>query len=149
MSVELVALNASNVDLLRRIADEVFDHAIDPVSLNRFVDDERHVMVLAVDDRTVVGMASAVEYFHPDKQPQFFINEVGVATTHRRQGIGRSLVQALIEEAKRRGCTFAWLGTDTDNIAGQACFGSVPGAEEPQEFLLYEWNLDPRAPRNT
>ena len=99
-------------------------------------------MVVAVDNATVIGMASAVEYFHPDKQPQLWINEVGVASTHRNQGIGRRMVQALLQAATERGCTFAWLGTDIDNEAAQACFRSVAEAEKPQPFLLYEWSLE-------
>ena len=99
-------------------------------------------MVVAVDNDTVIGMASAVEYFHPDKQPQLWINEVGVAATHRKRGIGRRMVQALLEVANERGCTFAWLGTDIDNEAAQACFGAVPEVEKPQPFLLYEWDLE-------
>jgi predicted GNAT family acetyltransferase len=125
-------------------------------------------------------MASAVEYFHPDKPPQLWINEVGVALSHRKQGIGRQLVQKLVASAKDRGCIYAWLGTegsnlsrdtltpphpsplpqgdeglsllslrslsrfelipgtDTDNVAVQACFSSVPAVETPQPFLLYE-----------
>ena len=98
-------------------------------------------MVIAVNDGSVVGMASAFEYFHPDKQSQMFINEVGVATDYRCRGIGRQLVGALMSEALRRGCDYAWLGTAADNAPGQACFAAVPGGEEPEPFLLYEWNL--------
>jgi ribosomal protein S18 acetylase RimI-like enzyme len=87
-------------------------------------------------------MASAVEYFHPDKPPQLWINEVGVALSHRKRGIGRQLVQELVASAKDRGCVYAWLGTNTDNVAAQACFSSVPEVETPQPFLLYEWELE-------
>lgn len=141
MSYETVFLTDATRGLLSRIAPEVFDHAIAPEQLQRFLDDPRHLMLLATDGDTVVGMASAFEYFHPDKVPQLFVNEVGVTPSHRRRGIGRALVQSLLDEAKRRGCTGAWLGTGQDNLAGQACFGSVPDGEAPQPFLLYEWDL--------
>lgn len=134
-------LSSENSSLLSRIGPEVFDNPIDEVQLQAFLEDPRHVMFVATDNDTVVGMASAVEYFHPDKKPQLWINEVGVASSHRKQGIGRKLVEALLGHADARGCVFAWLGTDIDNEAAQACFGSVPGAEEPQAFLLYEWDL--------
>ncbi len=141
MTTDILRLGPDNTELLERIAPEVFDYSIDSVQLQAFLDDPRHVMFLAVADDTTVGMASAVEYFHPDKRPQLWINEVGVASTHRRQGIGRRLVEALLDEARQRGCVFAWLGTDVDNAAGQACFGSVAGGEDPQKFFLYEWDL--------
>jgi len=142
MSVDIQLLNSDNSDLLDRIGPEVFDNPIDQNQLQAFLKDERHFMVIAVDDGAVVGMASAVEYFHPDKPPQLWINEVGVASTHRKRGIGRSLVEKLKGIAKKRGCVYAWLGTDNENIAAQRCFGSVPNGEAPQKFLLYEWDLE-------
>lgn len=141
MTVDLHQLCRDNADLLTNVAADVFDHEIDPEYLSAFVDDPRHVMFLAVDDATVVGMASGVEYFHPDKPVQLWINEVGVAPSHRNQGIGRGLVAALVTFAEERGCASAWLGTASDNIPGQKCFGSHPDVEDPQPFLLYEWGL--------
>ena len=140
MTIEIVPINVDSTRLLDVLAPEVFDNPIDPLQLKAFLEDPRHVMFVAVDEELVVGMASAVEYFHPDKQPQLWINEVGVASAYRRQGIGRRMVQALLDEADGRGCVFAWLGTDIANKPAQACFGSVPEVEDPQPFLLYEWS---------
>ena len=142
MSIEIVRLRPANAQLLEAIAPEVFDYEIDPHYLGAFLGDPRHIMYLAVDSQAVVGMASAVEYFHPDKPPQLWINEVGVALSHRQQGIGRRLIQKLVATAKERGCVYAWLGTDVDNVAAQACFSSVPAVKTPQPFLLYEWELE-------
>jgi len=142
MQHDIRPLTRDSAGLLDRIAEDVFDEPIRPASLDAFLDCPRHAMFLAVADGGVVGMASGVEYFHPDKAPQLWINEVGVARAHRRRGIGRALVQALVDEARRRGCSYAWLGTAHDNAAGQACFSSVPGASQPQRVLLYEWDLE-------
>lgn len=135
-------LTAANRQCLDRLAPEVFDDAIDPVQLARFIGDPRHLMMVAIEDGLVVGMASAVEYFHPDKPPQMWINEVGVSPAYQRRGIGRALTAAVVEAARHRGCAYAWLGTDHDNMAGQACFQSVPDVEPPQSFLLYQWDLE-------
>ncbi len=146
MSIEIQLLTTDNIALLSNLAPEVFDHDINLRYLQAFLADDRHIMYIAIDskaldDKTVVGMASAVEYFHPDKPAQLWINEVGVATTHRRRGIGRKLVKALITAAKERDCVYTWLGTDADNFPAQACFASIPDGEAPQKFLLYEWEL--------
>lgn len=142
VAIEFHRLTSDNASLLEDIADEVFDHPIKPASLDDFLQDPRHVMFVAVDRSQVVGMASGVEYFHPDKSPQFWINEVGVAATHRSRGIGRTLVATMANHARERGCSYAWLGTEADNQPAQRCFGSVPDGEEPQPFLLYEWDLE-------
>lgn len=142
MDFKIQLLDSGNSELLERLDPDVFDNAIDALQLRDFLDDPRHFMFIAVVEGTVVGMASAVELFHPDKTPQVFINEVGVASAYRKQGIGRSLVQAVLDASRARGCVYAWLGTDIDNKAAQACFGSVPAGKEPQTFLLYEWELE-------
>jgi ribosomal protein S18 acetylase RimI-like enzyme len=142
MAIEILLLSKANAELLKDIAPDVFDYVVNQQYLAAFISDPRHIMYIAVDNKVVVGIASAVEYFHPDKPPQLWINEVGVALSHRNRGIGRQLVQALVTSAKDSGCIYAWLGTNTDNFAAQACFGSVPGVETPQPFLLYEWELE-------
>ena len=142
MAFEIVRLSTGTSPYLDRVAEDVFDHPINAAQLAAFMTDPRHLMVLAIEEGTVVGMASGVEYFHPDKPPQMWINEVGVALTHRRRGIDKALTSALVREARIRGCVYAWLGTASDNVAGQACFGAVPGVESPQPFLLYEWDLE-------
>ena len=142
MTTDIVKIESHNAVLLQNVDRDVFDYEIDPVQLKAFMDDPRHVLFVAVEGNLVIGMASGVEYFHPDKKPQMFINEVGVAATHHRQGIGRSLVNSVIAEAKSRGCVYAWLGTEHENHPAQACFGSVPDGAEPQSFLLYEWDFE-------
>jgi ribosomal protein S18 acetylase RimI-like enzyme len=142
MSAAIVRVSRANAALLDRVADDVFDEPIRPAWLTAFLDDPRHVMFVAVADGAVVGMTTGFEYFHPDKPPQLFINEVGVAPSHQRRGLGRRLTEALIEEARRRGCVYAWLGTATDNAPAQACFASIPDGAAPQSFLLYEWDLE-------
>jgi aminoglycoside 6'-N-acetyltransferase I len=96
--------------------------------------------VVAVEDAVVVGMASAVDYVHPDKAPQLWINELGVAPTHRRRGIGRRLLHALLAHGRALGCTEAWLGTEPDNRPARALYEQAGGAAEP--FVLYAFALD-------
>jgi hypothetical protein len=45
---------------------------------------DRSETVVARDASVVVGFASGVHYVHPDKSPELWINEVGVARSHCR-----------------------------------------------------------------
>lgn len=142
MVISIERAEAHRAHRLERLAPDVFDHPVQPQYLMAFLNDPRHVMFLALEDDLVVGMATGFEYFHPDKPPQLFINEVGVSPDWQRRRIGRQLTQALVAEAVRRGCQYAWLGTETGNVAAQACFASVDLAEGPKTFLLYEWDFE-------
>ena len=138
----LVELTPATVDALERGGAGLFDKPIRRDSLKAFLDDPNHLLWYAVAAGKPVGFASGSILLHPDKKPQMFINEVGVVEAFRRRGIGRALVARLVEAARERGCDYAWLGTETDNVSGNACFGSVPGVENAGAFVLYEWDLD-------
>ena len=89
-------------------------------------------------------MASAVDYVHPDKAPQLWINEIGVAPAHRRRGVGRRLLDALLAHGRTLGCTEAWLGTEDDNVAARRLYESAGNA--PERFVLYSFPLAADAP---
>ncbi|MGH7024099.1 MAG: GNAT family N-acetyltransferase, partial [Caulobacteraceae bacterium] len=115
--MEIRLLGAGDAAVLTRVAPEVFDNAVDPALAREFLDDPRHHIAVAIDGDTVVGFASGVHYIHPDKPPELFVNEVGVAPTHRRRGLGRRVMGALFAHARALGCATAWVLTDHDNSA--------------------------------
>lgn len=142
MSITLRTLGPGDHAVLRDVAPEVFDEAVDARLTAEFLADPRHHLVVALDGTTVVGFASGLHYVHPDKPAQMFVNEVGVAPTHRRRGIGRLVLRALLDYARTTGCAEAWLGTDVSNDAARALYRAAGGAEAPEPFVMYSWNLD-------
>ena len=140
--IEVRLLGPGDHAVLSRVHDDVFDNPVRAESLANFLADTRHVMAIALDDDLVIGMCSAFEYFHPDKPPHMFLNEIAVARPWRRRGIGRRLATAIMDEARRRGCTFVWAGTEHDNAAARRLFERVgePNAAEP--FVFYGWGRE-------
>ena len=98
--------------LFARVADDVFDGPVDPTLLAEFLACPRHHIAVARMDGALVGMITGVDHIHPDKPPQMWINELGVATTHRRRGIARALLSAFLGHACALGCTEAWVIAD-------------------------------------
>jgi len=139
--VDVRRLARDDAHLLMRVAPDVFDHEVDPTLTAEFLDDGRHHLAVAIDGDRIVGMASALHYVHPDKSPQLWINEVGVAPSHRQRGIGKRLLDCLMRVAEELGCTEAWVLTDRDNSAGRRLYESV-GADTPaEECLMYTIRL--------
>src|SRR5688572_33174560 len=98
MPIEVRLLRSGDEAVLDTVAPEALNDALDPAATAEFLRDPRHHLEVAVDDGVVVGFASAVTYLHPDKpRPELWINEVGVAPTHHRRGIGRALLAALLD----------------------------------------------------
>ncbi len=137
-SLTIRMLSADDAVLLSRVAPGVFDNSIDPRWSAEFIADPRHHMAVALDDGYVVGMASAVHYVHPDKPPELWVNEVGVAPSHQQQGIGQQLLRALFSRGRELGCTEAWLGTEVDNAAARRLYAAVGGSEQPMVYVTFD-----------
>jgi len=131
-------LGPADASLFERIADGVFDHAVDPNLTREFLNDPRHALAVAIVDGVIVGMASGVRYVHPDKASEFWINEVGVAPAFHRQGLGKRIMAALLDHARREGCHEAWVLTDDDNVAARALYAAAGGdAGSPQRMITF------------
>ena len=133
MAMEIKVLRRGDERILMNVAAEVFDNPIDAELTKEFLDDPRHHIAVAIDDGLVVGFASGVHYIHPDKRPELWINEVAVAPTHRRRGLGKAVLSALFEVGRAHHCTVAWVLTDRGNAAAMALYSSVGGTEGADE----------------
>jgi GNAT superfamily N-acetyltransferase len=134
MSLEIRVLSAADAAVLDQVAPDVFDHAIDPRAAARFLADPRHHLAVARDAGWVIGFASGVHYFHPDKPvPELFVNEVGVAATHQNRGVARAILRCLFfQHARDLGCGQAWVLTDQDNIPAQRLYAASGGTRSEQ-----------------
>lgn len=135
--IEVTLLNRSDASVLDRVAPGVFDNAVDARWTAEFCEDGRHHLVVAVEEDVVVGMASAVHYVHPDKPPQLWINEVGVAPSHQGKGIGRRLLDRVVQLAGDLNCTEAWVLTDRGNTIAQRLYESAGGLTPPDDCIMY------------
>jgi aminoglycoside 6'-N-acetyltransferase I len=141
MDIDIRLLGPDDSEVLDRVAADVFDGPVVARWTAAFLGDARHHLAVAIDAGVVVGMASAVDYVHPDKAPQLWINEVGVAPAYRRRGIGRRLLGALLAHGRVLGCTEAWLGTEEDNLPARRLYESAGSTAE--RFVLYSFSLPP------
>ena len=137
METQIVRVSPAQAGLLDRVAEDVFDEPIDPARLAAFLAEPRHLMVLAIDDGLVVGQARAIIHLSPDEPDGLYIDNMGVDPAFQRRGLGGRLLDELLAWGRERGCGFAWLATETDNLPARALYESR-GAE-PQTMVFYEY----------
>jgi len=102
--VTIRRLGPADGSVLDDVAGEVFDKPVDPALAREFLADPRHHLVVACAGETVIGMATALHYVHPDKPTELWINEIGVAPPYRCQGIGTRLLETLLVHGRAIGC---------------------------------------------
>ena len=105
----------------------MFDNPIDERLTAEFLQDPRHHLAVAVEEGVVVGFASGVHYVHPDKPAELWVNELGVAPTHRRRGVAKGLLYLLFGVGRREGCRVAWVPTERPNARAMRLYESCGG----------------------
>jgi GNAT superfamily N-acetyltransferase len=142
MSIEFRRLDPGDENVLTNVAPQVFDDSIVADATTEFLNDPRHHLVVATDDDRVIGFASAVTYFHPDKtRPELWINEVGVAPSHQRQGVARGLLDKMFDVARAAGCSEACVLTERSKEAAMQLYASLGGCEA-HDTMMFTFSLD-------
>ena len=143
MAIEIKILSPQDAGVLANVAPDVFDDPIDVGRADEFLADPRHHLAVAVENGQVVGFVSAVHYVHPDKpRPELWINEVGVAATHRGRGLGTRLLRAVLAVAQGLGCAEAWVLTDRANTAAMRLYAAAGSTEAPTDHVMFTFRLD-------
>jgi ribosomal protein S18 acetylase RimI-like enzyme len=137
MEVEIRRMRPGDEAVLENVAPDVFDEAIDPARLAAFLAEPRHMMVLALVDGLVVGQGRAIVHMSPDQADELYIDNMGVDPAFQRRGYGGRILDELLAWGREKGCDHAWLGTESDNTAAQALYGSRGG--KLQHMVYYEW----------
>ncbi len=133
-------LSISDLPLLMNAPDDVFDNPVDEHFAREFLEDPRHHIVVALSDGEIIGFASGVHYIHPDKPPELFINEVGVSPAHQGKGVGKAVMNELLQLGHELGCVNAWVLTDRSNAAANGLYKSAGGEAEDSDLVLYEFD---------
>jgi ribosomal protein S18 acetylase RimI-like enzyme len=142
VTIAIRILSPTDEAALQHVAPHIFSKPIDSHLAAEFLHDDRHHMAVALDGNVIVGFASGVLYRHPDKPPELRINEVSVATSHRKHGIGKRVIQALVDVGRVSGCREVRVLTDRSNMAANQLFKSIGRTEALGEIILNSFMLE-------
>ena len=86
---------------------------------NKYVNGKNIIAYVAEEKNKLIGFVVGDIRKHTDKvlSKEGFIKELFVSPNFRKQGIGKTLFNALIKEFKKQGCTYLGLDAFSDNKA--------------------------------
>lgn len=112
-------------------------------NVETMLDDDRSYLFAAIINSTVVGYALA--YRFPSLYSEGFLAylyDIEVLQTHRRKGVGKLLIEAMLADLKLDGVKELWLGTAVDNAEGQGLFSSTGAEKSGEIFNDYTYHLN-------
>jgi aminoglycoside 6'-N-acetyltransferase I len=140
MTIEIRRLRPGDAAAFDRVAEGVFDHAIDRAGLAQYLATPCHHFIGAFADGEMVGQLAAVLHRHPDLRPvELYVDEVAVAPAFQRQGIARRMLEHAFALGRELGCAEAWVGTETDNLPAKMLYERRSLPVEP--FAMYVFKL--------
>ena len=97
------------------------------------------VLFLALDDAEPVGFTQLYPSFSSVSLARVFIlNDLFVAPSHRRSGVGSALLQAATDHARALGAVRVSLNTDVANTTAQATY-EARGWKRDGEYFAYHF----------
>ena len=136
-SMSFVRVGVENIDLLRSVADDVFDYEIDFGFAKAFLAEPRNILAVACAGGRVVGQIVAVVHRHLDVPADLYIDNLGVAPAWQRRGVARRLVAMAFEAGAEQGAVAAWVAAETDNAPANALYKTA-GATRGQ-FAMFSF----------
>jgi len=122
--VTLLRARDADADLAREAIIELHGRTpVDETAMVEFLRDPARYLLLALEDRWVVGSLNGYALTHPHRrEPQFLLYEIDVRPQRRNRGIGKTLVKTFIAEARAAGAFEVWVLTNQSNEAAMAMY---------------------------
>jgi ribosomal protein S18 acetylase RimI-like enzyme len=114
----------------------------DESALREYLSHDDNILLVAYDSDEIVGLLLATKVYLPYKSSHWmYVDELDTKPSHRRQGIGRALMERIFEITRRSGMKEVYLGTEMDNVGAQKFYESLHPIESEQ-FIGYTFKID-------
>jgi aminoglycoside 6'-N-acetyltransferase len=127
------------------IGPDVFDVDPEPAQLRAFAANPDQMLIVAVERRADAAgglcVGQCVGHLLPDVvgTRSLYIDNLGVSSAHRRQGVARRLVHDMLAWARERDAAGAWLVADADNDPARAFYRALGARQSVVD--MYELDI--------
>ncbi|WP_394552943.1 ribosomal protein S18-alanine N-acetyltransferase [Agromyces sp. MMS24-JH15] len=143
MSVLLRRARPADLDQVMRLERETFpDDAWTEDAMRRELEGEHGYYLVAIDDADPGAVFAYAGLLAPAGSGQGDIQTIAVAPDHRGSGLGRALMLALVDEARRRGANEVFLEVRADNPVARGLYASLGFVELGLRRGYYRHGMD-------
>lgn len=109
---------------------------------DRFLSDPSAVAFVAQVAEQIVGWAWGYRLLRPDGHSMLLLYEIEVVESERRNGVGRTLLDSVLDVGRREGHTKMWLLTDETNEEAASLYEKAGGQRSDTADVVYWWRFD-------
>ena len=98
------------------------------------------VLIAKAEDKIVGGLTAYVLPGYQTKKSSIFIYDLGVATNFQRQGIGKSLIDKLLDYAKKHQIQDVFVDTELEDNEDAVAFYQNTGFDSQAKVVQYNYD---------
>jgi possible acetyltransferase len=98
------------------------------------------VLIAKVEDKIVGGLTAYVLPGYQTKKSSIFIYDLGVATSFQRQGIGKSLIDKLLDYAKNHQIQDVFVDTELEDNEDALAFYQKTDFDSQAKVVQYTYD---------
>lgn len=131
------------IEAITKVKGEEDDIALDEVAISKFLANENNYFLVAIESQCVVGYAMAYCQNRVDMtRDMMCLYEIGVLKELRRQGIGRVLINELIEICHNINAIKMWIPTNKHNVSACTLYEKTGGIPSPsRDEIIYTYKF--------
>lgn len=120
----------------------LFDHPVSRAAARAYLNDSANLVLVALDHEGPIGFVrgTALAQLRSARR-QMLLYEIEVARAHRRRGVGRALVEALIAYCRRRNFEEIFVITSPRNRPAVALYRSTGAVTETASDRMFVYRL--------
>ncbi len=136
-------LDARGDDLIAaQIAAELAGNKVSVEHTARFLADRSNFLIAAEAGGAPIGFLTAHRLSRfKDVRRKMFIYEVDVAEPWRGRGVGRRMIESILELSRAEGVDTAFVLTSKSNLAACALYANTGGLAVNRDDVLFEYAL--------
>jgi ribosomal protein S18 acetylase RimI-like enzyme len=143
--VRVARMRSGKAAWLAKAARTLFDAPAELAALRSYLADTRNIFLLATAGNEAVGFlrATSLGQIHT-RHPQMFLYEVAVASAYRGRGVGRALVEKLLQHCRARSFDEVFVLTDPANRAAVKLYLRTGAVTETSGDRMFVYRLRKR-----
>jgi ribosomal protein S18 acetylase RimI-like enzyme len=123
-------------------ARALFDEDLDPSATRTYLEDERNIFLLAVEGDAPIGFLRGTGLIQLKSQrKQMFLYEIAVDEKRRGRGVGKALIEFLLQDCRERGFEEVFVFTDPANEPAVKLYRSTGAITETPADRMFVYRL--------
>lgn len=111
--------------------------------IEQFLENPLNYFLVAYQESNIIGYLLGYQLQKPETdKPKFMIYDIEVLESHRRQGVGKGLIEEFKGICKSKNGSAIFVPTNKSNLAAMKLYESTGGKQEVEDDVIFVYECE-------